>query len=125
PHFQDLAGQMPLPEPAPPATDRLHIPVPWPHSPQKSPEARAKIARILDVFSELTAELTAELNAELTARKQQYKHYRDQLLGFPGGEAEWKPLGEIGEFIRGRRFTKADYVDDGIDVIHYGDIYTK
>jgi type I restriction enzyme S subunit len=33
-------------------------------------------------------------------------------------------LGEIGEFIRGRRFTKDDYVDDGIGVIHYGEIYT-
>ena len=34
-------------------------------------------------------------------------------------------LSEIGQFIRGRRFTKADYVDDGISVIHYGEIYTK
>ncbi|HAU5635953.1 TPA: restriction endonuclease subunit S [Citrobacter amalonaticus] len=34
-------------------------------------------------------------------------------------------LREIGEFIRGKRFTKADYVDNGVSVIHYGDIYTK
>lgn len=34
------------------------------------------------------------------------------------------PLGEIGEFIRGRRFTKADYVESGIGSIHYGEIYT-
>lgn len=34
-------------------------------------------------------------------------------------------LNEIGQFIRGRRFTKADYVDDGICVIHYGEIYTQ
>lgn len=34
-------------------------------------------------------------------------------------------LNEIGQFIRGRRFTKADYVDDGISVIHYGEIYTQ
>jgi type I restriction enzyme S subunit len=34
-------------------------------------------------------------------------------------------LGEVGEFVRGRRFTKRDYVDDGgIPVIHYGEIYT-
>ena len=37
---------------------------------------------------------------------------------------EWKPLREVGEFIRGKRFTKADYVEEGIDVIHYGEIYT-
>lgn len=35
-----------------------------------------------------------------------------------------KPLGELGEFIRGRRFTKADYVDSGLGSIHYGEIYT-
>lgn len=33
-------------------------------------------------------------------------------------------LNEIGKFIRGRRFTKADYFDTGIGVIHYGEIYT-
>jgi type I restriction enzyme, S subunit len=33
-------------------------------------------------------------------------------------------MGEIGIFIRGRRFTKADVVPDGIPSIHYGEIYT-
>ncbi len=33
-------------------------------------------------------------------------------------------LNEIGKFIRGRRFTKADYVDNGVGCIHYGEIYT-
>lgn len=33
-------------------------------------------------------------------------------------------LNEVGKFLRGRRFTKADYVKDGISVIHYGEIYT-
>lgn len=35
------------------------------------------------------------------------------------------PMNEIGKFIRGRRFTKADYVADGISAIHYGEIYTQ
>jgi type I restriction enzyme S subunit len=35
-----------------------------------------------------------------------------------------RPLGEIGVFIRGRRFTKADRVDEGLPSIHYGEIYT-
>ncbi len=35
-----------------------------------------------------------------------------------------KSLSEVGEFIRGRRFTKDDYVDSGLGVIHYGEIYT-
>ena len=97
------------------------VPIPCPEDPEKSLAIQAEIVRILDKFAELTAELTAELRA----RKQQYNYYLDQLLSFESGEAEWKALDEIGEFIRGKRFTKADYVDEGIDVIHYGEIYTK
>ena len=33
-------------------------------------------------------------------------------------------MGEIGNFVRGRRFTKNDVVEDGIPSIHYGEIYT-
>lgn len=84
-------------------------------------QIQAEIIRVLDTFTALTAELTAEL----TARKKQYNYYRDQLLGFEEGDVEWKALGEIGEFIRGKRFTKADYVEDGIGAIHYGEIYTR
>ncbi|EQA1182231.1 restriction endonuclease subunit S [Escherichia coli] len=98
------------------------IPIPCPDNPEKSLAIQSEIVRILDKFSELTAELTAELNM----RKKQYNYYRDQLLRFKEGEVEWKTLGEIGEFIRGKRFTKADYVEDGgISVIHYGEIYTR
>lgn len=100
------------------------IPVPCPDNPEKSLAIQADIVRILDTFTELTAELNAELTTELTARKKQYNYYRDQLLRFEGGEVEWKPLGAIGEFIRGKRFTKADYVENGIRAIHYGEIYT-
>lgn len=101
---------------------KLLIPIPCPGNPEKSLAIQSEIVRILDKFTELTAELTAEL----TMRKKQYNYYRDQLLSFKEGEVEWKTLGEIGEFIRGKRFTKADYVEDGgISVIHYGEIYTR
>ena len=50
-------------------------------------------------------------------------NFLEKLLD--GVEVEWKALGEIGTFIRGRRFTKVDYVDEGISVIHYGEIYTQ
>ncbi len=100
---------------------KLEIPIPCPENPKKSLEIQAKIVRILDAFTALTTELTTEL----TTRKKQYNYYRDQLLSFGEGEVEWKALGDIGEFIRGRRFTKSDYVDDGISVIHYGEIYTR
>ncbi|WP_032114438.1 restriction endonuclease subunit S [Candidatus Arsenophonus nilaparvatae] len=44
---------------------------------------QAKIVRILDTFT------------ELTARKKQYNYYRDQLLNIEEGEVEWKTLGEV------------------------------
>lgn len=97
------------------------VPIPCPDNPKKSLEIQERIVNILDTFTDLTAELTAEL----TARKKQYNYYRDQLLSFEDGEVEWKALAKIGEFIRGKRFTKADYVEDGIRAIHYGEIYTQ
>lgn len=97
------------------------IPIPCPENPKISLEIQAEIVRILDTFTAVTSELTSELNA----RKTQYNHYRDKLLSFEKSNVEWKPLSEIGAFIRGKRFTKADYVEDGIPVIHYGEIYTR
>ncbi|HAS6198731.1 TPA: restriction endonuclease subunit S [Vibrio vulnificus] len=103
----------------------FEIPIPCPESPEKSLAIQAEIVRILDTFTELTIELITELATELKARKKQYNYYRNKLLSFENGEVEWKPLGEIGEFIRGKRFTKKDYVtDSGVKVIHYGEIYT-
>jgi type I restriction enzyme S subunit len=104
--------------------NKLLIPIPCPENPGKSLEIQGKIVRVLDRFAELTAELTVELTAELGARKKQYSHYRDQLLTSGNGGVEWLPMEDIGEFIRGKRFTKADYRDDGIRAIHYGEIYT-
>ncbi|MBU3676123.1 MAG: restriction endonuclease subunit S, partial [Chitinophagaceae bacterium] len=68
--------------------------------------------------------LTAELTAELTARKKQYNYYRETLLSFDEGEVEWKTLGDVGEFIRGRRFVKDDIINEGVPCIHYGEMYT-
>ena len=96
------------------------IPIPYPKEPEKSLAIQGEIVRILDSFTELTAELTAELEL----RKKQYNHYRDQLLTSEVAGLEWKSLDEIGGFIRGKRFTKADYRPQGIGAIHYGEIYT-
>ena len=98
----------------------IPIPIPCPRVPAKSLAIQAEITRILDNFAELTAELTAELDA----RKRQYKYYRDRILASDNLDVTWKTLDEIGEFVRGKRFTKADYVADGISAIHYGEIYT-
>ncbi|MEA5402849.1 hypothetical protein VB776_07980 [Arcicella sp. DC2W] len=45
----------------------------------------------------------------------------DKLL--EGIVVEWKPLGEVGEFIRGRRFVKTDIISEGLPCIHYGEMY--
>lgn len=108
-----------------PMLEGFKIPIPCPENSKKSLEIQAEIVRILDTFASVTTELTAELTAELNSRKKQYNYYRNQLLSFDGRMVAWKPLAEIGEFIRGKRFTKADYVEEGISVIHYGEIYTR
>ena len=41
-----------------------------------------RIVSILDRFESLTTSLTAGLPAEIAARRQQYEHYRDELLTF-------------------------------------------
>ena len=71
--------------------EKIPVPIPCPDNPKKSLEIQAKIVRILDAFTAMTAELTAELNL----RQQQYNYYRDQLLSFEEGEVEWKTLGDV------------------------------
>lgn len=83
-------------------------------------EVQREIVKVLDTFTELEA----EVEAELEARRLQYAHYRDALLSFPEGDVPRVPMGELGQFIRGRRFTKADMVESGLPCIHYGEIYT-
>lgn len=90
---------------------KIRIPVP----PLK---VQHEIVRILDQFTQLEA----ELKAELKARRRQYTFYRDSLV--MAADAPRVTMGELGTFIRGRRFTKNDVVESGIPSIHYGEIYT-
>jgi type I restriction enzyme, S subunit len=88
-------------------------------------EVQREIVRVLDLFTGLEAELEVKLDAEREARQLQYTYYRDRLFAFLGAKDVHRvPMGELGKFIRGRRFTKDDVVDDGIPSIHYGEIYT-
>lgn len=95
------------------ATMKYRIPIP----PTAVQEA---IVEILDSISRLRA----ELEAELELRSCQFAYYRDSLLTFAGRRVTWARLSDVGHFIRGKRFTKADYEQDGIGCIHYGEIYT-
>ena len=84
-------------------------------------DVQREIVTVLDAFSQLEA----ELEAELEARRRQYTYYRDALFAFSEQNVRWTTMAEVGEFFRGRRFTKDDYAPDGIECIHYGDIYTQ
>lgn len=93
---------------------RYRIPVP-------SMGTQRTVVKVLAAFKGLEA----ELEAELVARRDQLAFYRDYALAFDNSEDVPRiPMGELGVFIRGRRFVKADFVFDGIPSIHYGEIYT-
>lgn len=88
-------------------------------------EVQREIVQVLDSFSALEVELEAALQTELKARQDQYISYLGHLMNFAdNADIRWIPMGKIGEFIRGRRFTKNDVVEEGIPSIHYGEIYT-
>lgn len=95
------------------AVENIQIPIP-------PLPIQQEIVSILDKFTQLEA----ELEAELEERTRQYKYYRNDLLNFEGKEVEWKTLGEVGQFVRGRRFVKDDIIAEGIPCIHYGEMYT-
>lgn len=79
-----------------------------------------EIVRILDTFTDLDA----ELQAELEARKKQFNFYKEKQFNYCKDSVEWRPLGEVGKFQRGKRFVKNDIVSSGIPCIHYGELYT-
>lgn len=100
------------------ALARIRIPVP-------PIEVQREIARVLDSLTSLEEKLVADLEAELKARREQYAYYRDtQFAAKDLSGLKLLPLSELGQFVRGRRFTKSDVVEDGIPSIHYGEIYT-
>ena len=95
--------------------EQIKIPVP-------PLDVQNEIVRILDTFTSHAA----ELQAELQARKEQYEYYRNKLLTFDKDDenVKWMKLGEVGSFLRGKRFVRTDIVENGIPCIHYGDMYT-
>lgn len=89
--------------------------------PLPSLSEQERIVGILDTFTSSIE----NLKAQISLRRKQYEHYRDKLLDLeekPG--VEMKTLGEIGTFIRGKRFVRTDIVEEGVPCLHYGDFYT-
>ena len=94
----------------------IQVPIPCPENPKKSLEIQAEIVRILDAMTAHTAELTAEL----TARKKQYNYYRDKLLIFEDGEAEWKKLGDLAENLDSKRKPITSGLREAGSIPYYG-----
>lgn len=88
---------------------KLRIPIPHLN-------IQARIVRILDAFTELTA----ELKTELVARKQQYAYYRDQLLTFEEGEVDWKALGSLAENLDSKRKPITSGLRESGSIPYYG-----
>ena len=82
-----------------------------------------KIVSFLDAEFEKIAVLKANAKTQLQAAKDLFQKALKEMLTPKDGWEE-KKLGEIAEITRGKRFVRADIVDEGIPCIHYGDIYT-
>ncbi|AMD87722.1 restriction endonuclease [Actinomyces radicidentis] len=91
--------------------------IPFPVPPMS---IQREIVGILDQFTELEA----ELEAELEERRRQYTRVADEIIWRRDGATPVAPLDELGALRRGRRFTRADFVSEGISAIHYGEVYT-
>ena len=85
-------------------------------------EIQEKIVQILDKMTEYVTELTSEL----TSRKKQYSFYRDKLLSFEDEvyPVEWKELGEVVKYTRGKGLSKKDKETGNFPIILYGELYT-
>lgn len=84
-------------------------------------------------FLDLFTDLIIELKKELDERKLQYQYYIDKVFGIDqktqeqiaaSGKFSVLALNEVGQFTRGKRFVKADSVDEGTPCVHYGELYT-
>lgn len=83
----------------------------------------AEQRRIVDVIATVDAQIET-LSAELSTSQAALGPLISDLLSQGGASWPLKRLDQIGTFTRGRRFTKADYVESGLSAIHYGQIHT-
>ena len=79
-------------------------------------DVQAKIVKILDAFTALTAELTAEL----TMRAKQYHYYRDNLLTFSDDEVEWKTLDQFSTNFDSKRKPITSGLRESGEIPYYG-----
>ena len=93
-----------------------NIPIPNP-----SLSEQQRIVSILDTFTSSIS----NLKQQIEERRKQYEYERDLLLDLEGkDEKDIHSWGESCEIKKGNGVQKADFVEEGIGCIHYGQIYT-
>ena len=80
-----------------------------------------EIVKVLDTFTELEAELEAELEVEVGGASAAMTSTTDALLAFAIRDVRG-PRWPRSASSFGAPITKADYVEDGVACIHYGEI---
>ena len=83
-------------------------------------QIQAEIIRVLDTFTATYS----RAYSRATARKNNTTTIATSCW-LEEGDVEWKALGRLASLFEVSAFTKADYVEDGIGAIHYGEIYTR
>ena len=103
-----------IPQLTVPVVSKIKVPIPL-------LSEQNRIVGILDTFTSSIE----NLKEQIAQRRKQYEYYRDQLLDLEGkDEKDIHAWGEYCEMIKGNGVQKADFVDEGIGCIHYGQIYT-
>ena len=92
----------------------------------KAPQTLSEQQSIVDYFDSAFAkidEMKANAENALNEAKALFLASLKEMFEPKEGWEE-KTIGDICEIIRGKRFVRADNVEDGVPCIHYGDIYT-
>lgn len=74
-HFQNIAGNMQMPQISSNDTEKYKIPLP-------SKEVQSRIVHVLDNFDTVCNDLNIGLPKEIELRQKQYEFFRDKLLTF-------------------------------------------
>lgn len=82
-----------------------------------------RIASRLDAAFAHIDELKANAEKQVSEARTLFQKALEKAMEPKEGWEE-KTIGDICDIIRGKRFVRADIVDEGIPCIHYGDIYT-
>lgn len=112
--IKGLAGIGSVPNVSQAKLSAIEVPIP-------SLDEQNRIVGILDTFTSSIE----NLKEQIALRRKQYEYYRDQLLDLEGKEEkDVHSWGEFCEMIKGNGVQKADFVEEGVGCIHYGQIYT-